>query len=234
MNINFKVQLVEPKVIVRLLKGEKGDAGDAGDYSTLANKPSINNITLNGNQTGTDLGLVPKQVTDALDNRISSLESNSVPKTRTVNNKALSSDVEIKAEDVPYTNTTSGLTATDVQAAIDEMDGTVDGILSDMVTKSQVKTGRVTQVTANSTDTIITRGLISGAGFYFIVLQTDTTSANTGSVYTLRRTSSAWVVNPMFEGTHNSAPRIDSNGVLKLNGNTSNHGMYYLVIQMVS
>lgn len=45
---------------VLLLKGEKGDKGDAGtsgDYAGLTNKPSINNVTLDGNVSGSDLGL---------------------------------------------------------------------------------------------------------------------------------------------------------------------------------
>lgn len=36
------------------------------------------------------------------------------------------------ASELPYDNSTSGLTATDVQAAIDEVDGTVDNILADL------------------------------------------------------------------------------------------------------
>lgn len=45
---------------IMLLKGEKGDKGDAGvsgDYSGLSNKPKINNVTVDGNMSGTDLGL---------------------------------------------------------------------------------------------------------------------------------------------------------------------------------
>ena len=58
MDINNNSLLGTLKIM--LLKGEKGDKGDAGtsgDYSGLTNKPKINNITLDGNKTGTDLGL---------------------------------------------------------------------------------------------------------------------------------------------------------------------------------
>ena len=58
MDINNNSLLGTLKIM--LLKGEKGDKGDAGtsgDYSGLTNKPKINNVTLDGNKTGTDLGL---------------------------------------------------------------------------------------------------------------------------------------------------------------------------------
>lgn len=48
---NFKTVKIIP------LKGEKGDAGDSGDYSGLTNKPSINGVTMDGNQTTADLGI---------------------------------------------------------------------------------------------------------------------------------------------------------------------------------
>ena len=48
---NFKTAKILP------LKGEKGDAGDSGDYSGLTNKPQINGVTMDGNQTTSDLGI---------------------------------------------------------------------------------------------------------------------------------------------------------------------------------
>lgn len=59
-----------------------------------------------------------------LDAWIASAGSNFVPSTRTVNGKALSSNITINAEDVPYDNTASGLTADDVQEAVDELEST--------------------------------------------------------------------------------------------------------------
>lgn len=44
-----------------------------------------------------------------------------VPTSRTVNNKALSQDISLGAEDVPYDNAHSSLTANNVQNAIDEL-----------------------------------------------------------------------------------------------------------------
>lgn len=221
-DINFKVQLVEPRVRVLMLKGEKGDAGSAGDYSTLSNKPQINGVTLDGNKSGTDLGLVPQTVTDALDNRVSSLETNSVPNSRTVNGKALSSDVVVEASDVPYSHSQSGLSASNVQGAVDEL----------RTILSKMRTGNVTKINANSTATVRDLGITDGDGFYFIALQTNTTNANTGSVYTLRQTSSNLYVSPIGEGSYGSAPRIGSDGALKLNTNTSNHGIFWLCIKM--
>ena len=52
-----------------------------------------------------------------------------VPTTRKVNDKELSADITLGAEDLSYDNTTSGLTATTLQMAIDELvsDGTGSG-----------------------------------------------------------------------------------------------------------
>lgn len=44
-----------------------------------------------------------------------------VPLTRTINGKALSTDITLDSSDIDYDNTQSGLTATDVQEAIDEL-----------------------------------------------------------------------------------------------------------------
>ena len=44
-----------------------------------------------------------------------------VPSTRTINGKALSTDISLDSSDIDYDNTGSGLTATDVQEAIDEL-----------------------------------------------------------------------------------------------------------------
>ena len=63
---------------ILLLKGEKGDKGDngeSGDYSTLTNKPKINNVTVDGNITGSDLGLASQAEVNTLDDKIDTLES---------------------------------------------------------------------------------------------------------------------------------------------------------------
>lgn len=57
-----------------------GGGGTSTDYSTLSSKPQINGETLLGNKTAAQLGLVPS--------------------TRSVNGKALSSDVTLGASDV--------------------------------------------------------------------------------------------------------------------------------------
>lgn len=44
-----------------------------------------------------------------------------VPLTRTINGKGLSTDITLDSSDIDYDNTASGLTATDVQEAIDEL-----------------------------------------------------------------------------------------------------------------
>lgn len=44
-----------------------------------------------------------------------------VPLTRTINGKGLSTDITLDSSDIDYDNTGSGLTATDIQEAIDEL-----------------------------------------------------------------------------------------------------------------
>ena len=43
---------------------EQGGGGGTSDYSQLTNKPSINDVTLSGNKTSTDLGLMPEYEVD--------------------------------------------------------------------------------------------------------------------------------------------------------------------------
>lgn len=71
----------------------------------------------------------------AFNSRITALESfeasvpgTYVPQTRTVNGNALSNNITVDSLDVPYNNTISGLSATNVKTAIDEVDGFVDSL----------------------------------------------------------------------------------------------------------
>lgn len=61
---------------ILMLKGEKGDTGtpgSAGNYSTLTNKPKINNVDLVGNKTSDDLGLASVARVEALEDEVESL-----------------------------------------------------------------------------------------------------------------------------------------------------------------
>lgn len=139
----------------------------------------------------------------------------------------------ISAAKVPYDNSQSGLSATDTQAAVDEVQANIGALSAVAVTKSVLRTGNVTNITANSTATVKDLGITDGNAFYFIALQTNTTHGDTGSAYTLRQTSSNLYVSPLAEGTYNSAPRIGTDGALKLNTNSANHGIFWLCIKMV-
>lgn len=84
-------------------------------------KALSSDITLNPS----DIGAVPETRTvngHALDSNVvlNAADVGAVPTTRTVNGKALSSNATIEADDVPFTPTGS-LSATDVQAAIEEV-----------------------------------------------------------------------------------------------------------------
>lgn len=146
-----------------------------------------------------------------------------VPNTRTVNGKALSANITVEAKDVPYSNASSGLSASNVQTAVDAIQAAFS---------TRVRWGNVVGINASSTATLEDLNIIPGGGFYLIALQTNTTQGNTGSVYTLRRTPSNYYVSPIGEGSYNSAPRIGTNGELKLNTNNANHGIFWLYIRM--
>ena len=64
------------KTRVIMLKGEKGDQGEAGttgDYSNLTNKPTLNNVELDGDLTSDDLGLASVSRVEALEDTVEHL-----------------------------------------------------------------------------------------------------------------------------------------------------------------
>lgn len=69
------------KVVKTYNMGGGGGGGGTDDYTDLTNKPQINSITLTGNKTGDDLGLITNKATGT--NSVSILNSNS--KTGVVN-----------------------------------------------------------------------------------------------------------------------------------------------------
>ena len=44
------------------LLGKKAGGGGTGNYNDLSNKPQINNVTLSGNKSLDDLGIIPIQI----------------------------------------------------------------------------------------------------------------------------------------------------------------------------
>jgi len=79
--------------------------------------------------------------------------------------------------------------------------------------------GSVALASGSQTQTIVQRGLISQAGMYFINLSTQTNQLNACSLYHVRYYNNAFYVTPIFEGTHDQAPRINSSGVLSYKAN---------------
>lgn len=75
MGEGLKMAVFDKNIRILMLKGEKGDAGDAGDYSTLANKPKINNVELNGTKSASDLGLVESGELDGINDDIGELQT---------------------------------------------------------------------------------------------------------------------------------------------------------------
>lgn len=98
--------------------GSGGGGGGTTDYEDLDNKPSINGVSLVGNKTNSDLGII-------IPTTLAELEEDTTHRTVT--------DAQITkwnqggsggggtAETTTYDNTTSGLDAENVQDAIDEL-----------------------------------------------------------------------------------------------------------------
>lgn len=96
--------ILDKNIQVLMLKGEKGDMGDAGDYSTLQNKPKINNVTLDGSKSADDLGLVESGELDSITADIGTLENlDTTVKTSLVN--AIN---EVNGKTVPVTQGGTG------------------------------------------------------------------------------------------------------------------------------
>ncbi len=108
---------------------DRGLAGDVSDNSGAIN--TINSLIGNGTPTTTDQTII-----GAINELHAEIGGGSTP--------------SIPASDVPYDNTTSGLTATDAQAAIDEVVGMIP---STPAATSEVQTGTLT---AGQTSVVLT------------------------------------------------------------------------------
>lgn len=93
-----------------IITGGGGGGSGTDDYSQLTNKPSVNSVTLTGNKTSTDLGLYgtgnePNYPVDSVNGKtgavvLTSGDIGAVPTSRTVNGKALSSNITLTSSDV--------------------------------------------------------------------------------------------------------------------------------------
>ena len=93
------------------------------------------------------------------------------------------------AAEVSYSNTTSGLTATDVQAAIDELDSNIDNLPEPMVFKGSLGAGGTITTLPTASD--------SNKGFTYKVITAGTYASQSAKVGdTFISDGSAWVLIP--------------------------------------
>jgi hypothetical protein len=96
----------DKNIRILMLKGEKGEIGDAGDYSTLDNKPQINNITLSGSKSAEDLGLVAVDELDGISEDIGELQT-----LNTTNKESLVNAInEVNGKTIPVEQGGTGAT----------------------------------------------------------------------------------------------------------------------------
>jgi hypothetical protein len=113
-----------------------GGGGGTSDYSNLTNKPKINSVELSGNKSLSDLGIT-----------LGSLGG--VPTTRTVNSKALSSDITLTASDVGALPDTTSIPSKTSDLTNDS--GFVTGSGSQSANYTSVFTiGNMTVITGNA------------------------------------------------------------------------------------
>lgn len=206
-----------------------GDVGAVPTTRTVNNKALSTNISL----TASDVGAVPT--------------------TRTVNNKALSSNITLTASDVsavPTTRTINGqalsgnvtLDATDIESGVMATNNTITQDLTALKNGlGQFNAnflpivGSTTVVNAtDESKTLIDRHIISQQGMYFLYIATQTSSISAVSIYYFRYYNNTYYVTPIFEGTHNQAPRIsNTSGLLSLNGAVPNNTMVKYAVQAV-
>lgn len=130
------------------------------------NDASADGAGMTVERTGTDGSLVYQ---DSLASKWkagqvgSEVELANVSSTQTLENKTIdgttatgNNTVTIDAADATYDNATSGLAATDAQAAIDEVEGRLDTAESDILTKADRDLSNLTSPTAVNQDLIMT------------------------------------------------------------------------------
>ena len=109
--------------------------GGTSDYTDLTNKPSINSVTLSGNKTASDLSLA--STTDLADKqdkfeRISYANWQQLTPQQQAAKPYYIYDYPssaITARNVVYNNTSSGMSADDVQEAVDELKSGLTNLL---------------------------------------------------------------------------------------------------------
>ena len=99
------------------------DDGSGNGYMSITAVPA--NVPLTDTSYWTPVASY-SMMYSAFNSRITALENSYVPNTRTVNGHALSSNVSVISSDIPYNNAVSGLSATNVKAALDEIDSFTD------------------------------------------------------------------------------------------------------------
>lgn len=139
-NLEHGVEVNDPSSDVHGV-GVGNDVVGTGTTQTLGNK-TIDGTSATGNNTvtidsdnatydNTTSGLTATNAQDAideLDSTIDTIQASYVESFNTRTGAVVPAASDYDADQIDYDNATSGLTATDAQAAIDEVDSNVDGI----------------------------------------------------------------------------------------------------------
>lgn len=114
-------------------------------------QPTVNNATLtiqkNGTTVNTFTANASSNVTANITVPTTAADVNAVPTTRTVNSKALSSDITLTASDVGAVATANGVTAVVVGSTADKINVTKNGSTSTITVNNVAKATEATTVT---------------------------------------------------------------------------------------
>lgn len=89
----------------------------------------------------------------------------------------------------------------------------------------------VKNVSVNSSNTLLDLGLVTTGSQVFVFLRTAINFQGATSVYGMRiDTDGTFIIDTIVEGTHNNAPILDSNGVLKLKNSTTARNVWVWIL----
>lgn len=118
------------------------------------------------------------------------------------------------ASDISYDNTTSGLSATNVQTAIDEIDNTIDNLPEPMIFKGSLGTGGTIETLPEATE--------SNKGFTYKVITAGTYQGVTAKVGdTVISDGTSWILIPSGDepsGTVTNVNITSTNGTINVTG----------------
>ena len=211
--------LAEVKTIDLTVAKSGGGGGGTDDYTDLSNKPKVNNVTLSGNKTSAQLGLVG----DVQFNGASVVSSGvaTIPVATTSNTLGLMKVAGTQCMQVSSSGLISGLTKTAAQYAdIDNSAFICKGTLNNLQnTFVRAVSPACTTITASNTTATITANTtfahaVSSSGCTYTLTTPSSTDVYSGFILMLDTTNSASIAF-QTDGTPSASISISGNPTIE-------------------